>query len=91
MFKNRDQALTEYQRQIGRFLNCVTNSWVYSAPKGADSYLLLSARADEDPRPDTAGSMLRIKRGKEVLFLQAYQWFQIIDADNFRISTHRYY
>jgi hypothetical protein len=91
MFKNRDQALTEYQRQIGRVLNCVTNSWVYSAPKGADSYLLLSARADEDPRPDTAGSMLRIKRGKEVLFLQAYQWFQIIDADNFRISTHRYY
>ncbi len=91
MFRNRDQALVEFQRQIGRVLNCITNAWVYSAPIGADSYMLLSAPADHTPRPVRAGSFLRLRRGNETLFLQAYQQIQVIDADNFRISTIRYF
>jgi hypothetical protein len=91
MFRNRDLALIEYQRQIGRILNCIANTWVYSAPSGADTYMLLSAPADQFPRPPRAGAMLRLRRGQEILFLQAYQRFQVIDADSFRISTLRYF
>jgi len=53
--------------------------------------MLLSAPADVVPRPTRSGSLLRLRRGKEILFLQAYQWFTVFDADHFRVSTLQYF
>lgn len=90
MHRNRDQALTEYQRLIGRVLNCIANTWVYSATTLSDEYMLLAAPADQNPRTRVPGSLLRLRRGQETLLLQASQRFQVFDEDNFRISTVRY-
>lgn len=84
MLQNRENALTEYQRQIGRVLNCIAHAWVYTYPVGEDEYVLVSQDRN------TGSSLLRLHRGREVLYLGASQRIQIVDADNFRITTSRY-
>lgn len=90
--KNREQALVEYQRQIGKVLNCVAHCWVYAYPsKKAGQYLLISAPADAEKTDRASEYFLRIRRGKEVLFFRGYQLFQLFDDESFRISTLKYY
>lgn len=84
MFQNRDQALTEYHRQIGRILNCVSHAWAYTFPIAPDEYMLVSQDRN------TSSSLLKLQRGRETLFLDVSQTIQIFDADNFRISTLKY-
>ena len=84
MLQNRENALTEYQRQIGRVLNCIAHAWVYTYPVDDHEYVLVSQDRN------TGSSLLRLHRGREVLYLDASQRIQIIDADNFRITTSRY-
>lgn len=91
MAKNRDEALTEYQREIGRVLNCISHCWVYSRPAKKTGYLLIAAPADA-PKTDRASQyFLRVRRGKEILFLRTYQQFEVYDDEDFRISTSKYY
>ncbi len=90
--KNRDAALVEYQRQIGKVLNCVANCWVYAYPsRKAGQYMLIAAPADAEKTDKASEYFLRVKRGKEVLFFRGYQFFEVFDDDSFRISTLKYY
>lgn len=90
--KNRDAALVEYQRQIGKVLNCVAHCWVYSYPtKKAGRYLLIAAPADAEKTDKASEYYLRVKRGKEVLLFRGYQLFDVFDTESFRISTLKYY
>jgi len=84
MFRSRERALTEYQRQIGRVLNCIANTWVYTYPISEDTFVLVSADRS------TGSNLLRLQRGRETLFLDATQRIQIFDDDDFRITTVRY-
>lgn len=69
--KNRDAALVEYQRQIGKVLNCVANCWVYAYPsRKAGQYMLIAAPADAEKTDKASEYFLRVKRGKEVLFFR---------------------
>jgi hypothetical protein len=84
MNRIREQALTDYQRQIGRVLNCVAHAWAFTYQTGPDEYVLVSQDRN------TRSNLLRLHRGRETLYLDASQRIQIFDADNFRISTRRY-
>jgi hypothetical protein len=90
--KNRDAALVEYQRQIGKVLNCVAHCWVYSYPsKKAGKYLLIAAPAGAPKTGNASQYFLRVKRGKEALLFRSYQHFELLEDQEFRISTQKYY
>jgi len=40
--KSREEALTDYQRQLGRVLNCAAHAWAYTYSISADEYFLAS-------------------------------------------------
>jgi len=90
MSRSREDAITEYQRQIGIILNCVSHAWAYSFPvKGSpdgNEFMLVS----QDRNVSATSSMLRMSRGKERLFLEASQRFKIFEDNGFRISTLKY-
>ncbi len=90
MYKNRDQALIDYQRSVGKVLNCIAKTWVYSAPGQNNEFMLLATPADQKLQSRDSGSFLRLRRGKEVYFFQISQRFQIIANDNFRVLPLRY-
>lgn len=84
MARNRNTALAEYQQEIEDILGCIAAPKVFSYPTGSDDYLLICKDTSGDTR-------LRAKKGKEVWPLEISQRIQIVDEDNFRISTLRYY
>ena len=86
MPNNREQALVEYQKQFGTVLNCVAYAWVSSYPVSSDEYMLVSNNRSGPKTP-----LLTMKKGKENYSLEASQRIKIVDSENFRITTVKYF